>query len=262
MSRHERASYVSATHDMADMTSSENDSHRSNQKAKIAASERDVRKILDAFSSFTDPFKVVNKELLYCLSSGTAASKEITDDLLKADTTGEASFSAFVSKVFVQKETSFHSPLKKTNLMTFTNMRKKMKLTASTKKVLELTAERNIFGQLVTMSESNNIDLEKVLSYPLSPVSWSLATADGAPAKTDKAKLLHYLENGMETKENPDSEGVTYIIDGNALLHSLTELPTSFDQVAEKVFNALPKVERVDFVTDSYHADSIKAVEK
>ena len=52
------------------------------------------------------------------------------------------------------------------------------------------------------MSESNNTDLEKVLSYPLSSVSWSLVTANGAPAKADKVQLLHYLENDMELKRS------------------------------------------------------------
>ena len=103
-------------------------------------------------------------------------------------------------RCFVRKEASFHNPLKKANLMTFANMTKKMKLKTSTKKVVELTAERNILGQLVTMSELNNIDLEKVLSYPLNPISWTLATADDAPAKTDRSKLLHYFESELIKK--------------------------------------------------------------
>ena len=58
----------------------------------------------------------------------------------------------------------------------------------------------------MTKSELNNIDLEKVLSYPLSPVSCTLATEDGAPSKTDKAKLLHYFESELVTKQKPDLE--------------------------------------------------------
>ena len=51
------------------------------------------------------------------------------------------------------------------------------------------------------MSENNNIDLEKVLSFD--SVSWSLATANGASAKADKVKLLHYLENDTALKTSP-----------------------------------------------------------
>lgn len=55
-----------------------------------------------------------------------------------------------------------------------------------------------------------------------------------------------------------DNEDFTYILGGNALLHSLNEVSTSFKRVVENMSNALPKVERIDFVTDSYHSDSIK----
>ena len=39
-------------------------------------------------------------------------------------------------------------------------------------------------------------------------------------------------------------------------------LPSTFGELAEKIFDQLPKEQRVDFVTDSYHADSIKAPER
>lgn len=41
-------------------------------------------------------------------------------------------------------------------------------------------AERNIFGQLVLLSVKHDIDIESTLSFPLSPVPWSLATQDGS----------------------------------------------------------------------------------
>jgi hypothetical protein len=40
------------------------------------------------------------------------------------------------------------------------------------------------------LSEENGIILEKTLTYPLKPVPWFLATADGLPTK---AKLIHDL---------------------------------------------------------------------
>ena len=61
-----------------------------------------------------------------------------------------------------------------------------------------IKAKRNIVGQLVLLSVQNDINLQVTLSYPLGPVPWSLATADGMPIKTDKAKLLHYLESSVE----------------------------------------------------------------
>ena len=65
----------------------------------------------------------------------------------------------------------------------------------STKKKVKTKALRNLFGQLLVLSQEHDIDLEKVLKYPLSPVPWTMATPDGVPLKTNKATLLHKLEN-------------------------------------------------------------------
>ena len=71
----------------------------------------------------------------------------------------------------------------------------------------------------------NDIDLQVTLSYPLGPVPWSLATADGMPVKTDKAKLLHYLESSVEAILLRPKENVVHIVDGNAVLQNLTSIP-------------------------------------
>ena len=41
------------------------------------------------------------------------------------------------------------------------------------------------------------------------------------------------------------------MIDGNAILQSLTDIPGTFEEQAESVFHQLSKAERVDFVTDT-----------
>ena len=127
---------------------------------------------------------------------------------------------------------------------------------------MEIKAERNIFGQLVLLSEDNNISIERALTYPLGPVPWALATADGSPMKTDKAKLLHHLEGEISRSERPNLSQVSYIYDGNALSQSLTNLPNTFEELAEKVFTALPKTERIDVVTDTCKENAITNAER
>ena len=68
--------------------------------------------------------------------------------------------------------------------------------------------------------------MERTLSYPLGPVPWSLATADGMPVTTDKAKFLHYLVSGIE------STTVACKIDGNGVLQSIVSVPDTFEEVA------------------------------
>ena len=53
-----------------------------------------------------------------------------------------------------------------------------------------------------------------------------------------------------------------YIVDGNALLQAMVSLPSTFGELAEYVFQELPRGQRVDFVTDSYHSRSIKGLER
>lgn len=111
------------------------------------------------------------------------------------------------------------------------------------------------------LSQDNNLDLMNVLSYPLSPVPWALATADNVPNKTDKSKLMHKLE--VEPVGFPATNEISaYIIDGNALLQSISNLPTTFGELADRIFFMLPKSKRVDYVSDVYSDISIKAVER
>ena len=115
--------------------------------------------------------------------------------MLRVDDIGEKAFKEFVQARLVEKTVPFHAPLKKQKLKTLAKTAVKKKLTSSQNKVVQLAAQRNVFGQMLVLSEEYQISLERALSYPLSPMPWALATPDGLPAKTDKSKLLHKLED-------------------------------------------------------------------
>ena len=89
----------------------------------------------------------------------------------------------------------------------------------------------------------------KALPYALSPMPWALATP--LPTKTDKAKLLHKMEDDTVHENIMQLEDKVYIMDGNALLQALTGLPQTFAELAEKAFCSLPKAKTVHFVSDS-----------
>ena len=48
----------------------------------------------------------------------------------------------------------------------------------------------------------------------------------------------------------------------NALLQAMVSLPSTLVELPEYVFQQLPRAQRVDFVTDSYHPRSIKELER
>ena len=52
------------------------------------------------------------------------ASEAVSDDLLSVDYKGQEQFNEFVQKCLVEKEQSFHKPIKKTSLKTFQTVRK------------------------------------------------------------------------------------------------------------------------------------------
>ena len=74
--------------------------------------------------------------------------------------------------------------------------------------------------------------MKTVLQYSLGPLPWALATPDGNLAKTNKAKLMHLLEEGTE----PEEDIPAWILDGMAILQSLNQLPRTFGKLAKLVF--------------------------
>ena len=94
----------------------------------------------------------------------------------------------------------------------------------------------------------------------------SLGTPDGSTAKTNKAQLLHLLESQVVADELPQNNTGTQptviIVDCNALLQSLIQLPETFGELAVRVLRCMPQATVVHFVTDSYHNGSIKGAER
>ncbi|GFO17511.1 hypothetical protein PoB_004401600 [Plakobranchus ocellatus] len=220
VTRHNRAQYVSATYQMANIESKNCETHKESSLFERKLSEKAVKKTMDTFSAFLNPFDTEREHLVY-ISSGQKVPEDVADDLLKIEDVGKKSFKEFVDTRLKDKTTRFHKPLTKTKLKTFGSVSKSTQI-KSAKNVVKIKAERNVFGQLLVLSQEYQIDMEKVLKYPLSPVPWSLSSPDGLPLKTNKATLLHKLESTFNCFESHDfsrQPNTAYIIDGNALLH-------------------------------------------
>ena len=69
---------------------------------------------------------------------------------------------------------------------------KSVKLRSKQNKVTELKQQGNIAFQLLLKSRQGDldVDLKELLAYQLTPVPYSLGTADGFLVKTDKSALL------------------------------------------------------------------------
>ena len=262
MARHLKAQYVEATVQRTEMSKDDVSVHKDLRTSQIQNSEKDVKRVIGAIAGFTDPFSSeINSNKLYCLSSGFPSKLDVIDDLLKAYNIGQSNIKDFIKERLEDKTTGFHEPIKRNKLKTFAANEVTKHVTSSQNKISQIRAERNIFGQLVLLSIDHDVDLELTLSFPLGPVPWSLATADGMPTKTDKSILLHNLESGIELVTDRPSDAV-HVVDGNAMLQSLKSIPDTFEELAEHVFNKLPKSKRVDFITDTYQQHSIRSYER
>ena len=105
------------------------------------------------------------------------------------------------------------------------------------------------------------IDLDTLMSYPLSPVLHCLGTPDGFFAKTNNASMLHFIMEGHDVKEHYP-KGSMFIQDGNALFPTLNNLPPKFGGICLQILDHMTAKQNFIFSTDSYHQDSIKSQER
>jgi hypothetical protein len=194
ITRHERAKYVELAFENASMLQSSDCSHRDMQTHEIKQSEQSILRVLDAFEQYLNPFEVENPDNLFSLSSGRPLPKSAEEDLLDVDDLGKTACKTFIQDRFIEKNKKFHEPIKRQKLKTFKSIQEKITVTSAQNRLVEIRAERNIFARVLLLSQEREISLEKLMTYPLGPVPWALATADGCPTKTVKSKLLHALE--------------------------------------------------------------------
>ena len=92
--------------------------------------------------------------------------------------------------------------------------------------------QRDLFGRLLGISLEKKLDLEKVLTFPLTPVPLSLSHIDGTICKTDKSILLKLLENCIDNE--PPQHTDVLIFDGFFALYQLKEIPATFGNISKK----------------------------
>ena len=94
----------------------------------------------------------------------------------------------FVEKRLIEKEVSFFSPILKTKPKTFETAVKNVTVTDSKEKaIVSVNADRQLFGRLVVVAKSRDVDWNKVLQHELSNEPLSLAKPDGTFNKGTKS---------------------------------------------------------------------------
>ena len=260
-STHARSQYLNATLQMVGLLPEYTDKHKDARTADICKSETHVQKAKDAIESFMNPFDIEGSDVVI-LSSGASATKEVTCDLLRGESAGQEAKDKFVTSR-LQTGKNFFEPITRLKCKTLENMSKSVKVT-SKKKLLQYKQQDNIAFQLFVKCHNtlnSTIDLKALLKYPLTPVPYSLATADGFFAKTNKAKAFHYIAKDVADGTPPPQSETLTLHDGNAVFYCMKEVPGNFREISLKLFDMMGKGD-VIFSTDSYHPGSIKTVER
>ena len=98
----------------------------------------------------------------------------------------------------IMKEKGYFDPIKKTKIKNYGHKKqKKMYWKKEKNKLTVIKHQHNKIMKILIASQENKIDLdlEEMINFPQTSVPFSLGTADGFLAKTDKSKGMHYLTN-------------------------------------------------------------------
>ncbi|XP_035662311.1 uncharacterized protein LOC118406391 [Branchiostoma floridae] len=241
--------------------------HNDLQHTRIAKDEADVKSLVSILQdTWLNPFDPDLQDLV-CLSTGKVATPDVEHDLLRAKDVGEEAYRAFREQRLESDppQVNFHDTMTKAKLKTFTDLNKKVTVKAGKNQEVILKADRRLFAQMIVIAESRNLKMREVLSHPLGPLPWSLATPDGMLRKTNKSSLAkELLKNAQPVDAIPKPSAC--VIDGMALVQRLKGDHMSFAAIAENLFqrvlNEGSTSQRVDVVFDDYRETSIKNAER
>ena len=271
---HERAAVKNQMLKMLDIHE-EDAKHKEMGKARKERDEEDVNRVLNCVTEIgKSPFltnESTNDRILNILT-GTVAPESVSRELLQAKSNGINAMDEFVSNRLVDDKVPFFDAIKKTQLKTFSTLTKAAKTLSKSGEKMNITADRQLFGRIMVVAKTREVDLKELFAHELSPVPLSLAKPDGTLNKTAKQTLLAELEkasNASFSKMPEANADIAWIIDGMAFVRMIkcTSAKT-FMALSELLFQQIFKifdnklVRRIDVVFDRYDGTlSIKSPE-
>lgn len=240
------------------------DTSHSLQKNQIEKDNKTLNRIIETMKKTTNPFSEnLDKNILFNMSTGKAASSHVSDFLLNCKTLGHEQKLRFFSECS-EDPTRFVKSIKRNVISNFASdcAKRTIKNKSKDNQAL-LKMERDIFGRLLAIAIEHKVDIENCLSYPLAPVPPALFHCTGHMYKTDKSTLSKHLKSKIEVS-NPGHIDVE-IIDGFYYLYSIgSTLPQSFGKVAEAILIKLCSTnsQEIHIIFDRYLTPSIKDCER
>ncbi|GBP23630.1 hypothetical protein EVAR_80247_1 [Eumeta japonica] len=230
------------------------------QPHNIKKSCQQLEKFINSFDQYVNPFSTdLSPDQLFNIGSGKAASSQVEEFLLNIEKNGEEQRTTFISECTSDPK-RFEKAIKKTAIHNFSSLLSKKKPVKIGGKQQEIKLQRDLFGRLLGISMDHQIDVLKILAYPISPVPLALCHLDGGFCKTDKSVLVKCLEPNID--QEPPRNIDVFLIDGFFILHSMKEVPKTFGSISKKFLQMVSKypTRRIDVIFDQYFFPSIKIV--
>ena len=259
---HERAEIIEHARGMSGEANNSSIVHKEASSARMIRDEQDVRCTIETICQWNNPY-VASPELI-CISTGITAPTDVAKDIMDAQKLGEEAAVEFLQNRIACNNVSFYAPIKRMQLKSFKSLNKARKIRAAGNEII-LRSDRELFARLVVAAQVRKMDMCHVLEHNLGPLPLSLASQDGSLAKTTKAKLADILWNKVPTHQTT-TDCMVHIFDAMALLHSLTNVPETFGELAKLILQVMvhgtSPNNRIDFVCDQYPPISIKEGER
>ena len=122
-------------------------------------------------------------------------------------------------------------------------------------------ADRSLFGRIIVMAQGRILQMDYILSHPLGPLPWVLASPDGLLRKINMATLATSLQKNVPVvEENPHNAAT--VLDGMNLVQRVKGDQPTFGDVAMTIFMMAlregSQCDRIDVVFGTYTVKSIK----
>ena len=213
--------------------------------SQIIRSEKQVKSVVRVLEEeYLNQFSVtLDKSNLYNLSSGVAIeNEEVVREILNINAKGRELLQEFIDSRYKSNYKAFHDPIPKCNVKLFKNLTKKITV-AKGKQTHVAEVNRNILAKLTSLSARTGkvVNFEDALKYPLSSVPLSISFPDGSKRNTEKSNIMDFLELPEPSCTTLPTTTTDYIIDVMAQIRSVTQIPSTFEELTLEVFKIHPK---------------------
>ena len=126
-------------------------------------------------------------------------------------------------------------------------------------KIITLKFSRDLFAQILMLSQNQQISLQHILTYPLTPVPLSMAHINGTMSATNKAALTHKLETQVTAVTHDRLLADAVLFDFMFMLRSSAKhLPIKYGDIARALLTKAIQygAETIMFVCDLYSHDA------